>query len=142
MSRNQFRLLVVINQLLLLATVLAQEVSDKSLPPELKSYLGIDQSVLNVPDASLTSFADVPFWLLTLAGLVAAVGLYFGKRWGRTLFLLTCVAALVMTLLNDVHISTGWTSAVSYLVSITDGMILGLAYFSNVRRMFHDPENA
>jgi len=47
MSRNQFRLLVVMNQLLIFGAVVVQEVSDKSLPPELKNYLGIDEFVAN-----------------------------------------------------------------------------------------------
>ena len=142
MSRNQFRLLVVLNQLLILASVVVQGVTDGSLPPELRSYLGIDESVLNAQITSVTPLTDVPYWLgnvILVAGLVAAFGLYLGKRWGRTLFLLTALTALLLTLLTPVYINTGWTAFVSYLVGTTEGMILGLAYFSHVKRMFDNP---
>ena len=144
MSRNQFRLLVVMNQLLILASMVVQEITDRFLPPELRSYLGIDESVMNTQITGVTSLSDVPYWIGTaiiLIGLVAALGLYLGKRWGRSVFLLNCLATLLVTLLTDFYVSTGWTSFVSYLVAITDGMILGLAYFSHVKRMFDKPED-
>ena len=141
MSRNQFRLLVVINQLLVLASFVVREITDRSLPPELRSYIGIDQSVLN--PQSVMPLSDGPYWVgmaIVFIALIASFGLYLGKRWGRTLFLLMSVAALLSTLLTEVYIDAGWTVFVSYLLSVTDGMILGLAYFSHIRRMFHDPE--
>lgn len=143
MSRNQFRLLVVLDQLLILASIVVQEVTDGSLPPELRSYLGIDESVLNAQITSVTPLTDVPYWLgnvILVVGLVAAFGLYLGKRWGRTLFLLTVLTTLLLTLLTPVYINTGWTAFVSYLVGTTEGMILGLAYFSHVKRMFDNPK--
>lgn len=94
MSRNQFRLLVVINQLLIVGAVVVQEISDKSLPPELKNYLGIDDSVLNTQITSITPLSDVPYWfgtVLLFVGVIASVGLFFGKGWGRKLFLLNWV---------------------------------------------------
>ncbi len=79
-------MLVVINQLLALLGMFVQRITDPSLPPELKTYLGIDQSVL-APETS-TSLTDISFWLPTVilvAGVIAALGLCFGKRWGRRL---------------------------------------------------------
>jgi hypothetical protein len=144
MSRNQFRLLVVVNQLLILLTIVVQDISDKSLPPELKSYFGMDESVLNTQVTSVSPLSDVPYWIgtaLLFSGAVASVGLFLGKRWGRSLFLLTWLAMLLLTLSTEVYINTGWTSFVSYLVGTTDGMILGLVYFSHVKRIFeHSPE--
>lgn len=143
MSRNQFRLLVVINQLLLLATIVVQEITDPLLPPELRNYLGIDNSVLNTQITSVTPLSDVPYWVgtaLIFVGLIASFGLYLGRRWGRSLYLLTFVASLSLTLLTEFYINTGWSAFVSYLVGTTEGMILGLAYFSHVKRMFDDPD--
>ena len=144
MTRNQFRLLVVINQLLILVSVVVQEVTDRSLPPELRSYLGIDESVLNAQMTGVPPLTDWPYWVGTVIiviGLIASFGLYLGKRWGRSLFLLTLLAVLVTTFLLPVYITTAWTSFVSSLVGITDGMILGLAYFSHVKRMFDNAED-
>lgn len=139
MTRSQFRLLVVINQLLILVSVAVQEVTDKSFPPELKSYLGIDESVLSTQGTGFTGLHWVA-WVIILAGVIASVGLCFGKRWGRELYLLTCLTALCTTLTTPVHIYSAWTGFVSYLVGTTEGMILGLAYFSHVKRMFQHSE--
>ncbi|HKU73824.1 MAG TPA: hypothetical protein VJR02_07895 [Pyrinomonadaceae bacterium] len=141
MSRNQFRLLVVINQLLIFGAVVVQEITDNSLPPELKNYLGIDESVLNTQITSVTPLSDVPYWfgtVLLFVGAIASVGLFFGKGWGRKLFLLNWVAMLMLTLATQVYINTGWTAFVSYLAGTTDGMILALIYFSHVKRMLEN----
>lgn len=132
------------NQLLIFGAVVVQEISDKSLPPELKNYLGIDASVLNTQITSVTPLSDVPYWfgtVLLFVGVVASVGLFFGKGWGRKLFLLTWVAMLTLTLATEVYINTGWTAFVSYLAGTTDGMILGLIYFSHVKRMFENTQD-
>jgi hypothetical protein len=121
---------------------LVQELSDRSLPPELRAYFGIDASVLNA-DVPNVPFSDIPYWVgiaIILSGVIASIGLCFGKRWGRTLYLLTFVAAVVSTLLTEFYVSTRWTALIAYLVSTTEGMILGLAYFSHVRRMFEPSE--
>lgn len=143
MTRSQFRLLVVINQLLIFGAVAVQEVTDKSLPPELRSFLGIDTSVLDTQITSITPLSNVPYWvgtLLLFTGVIAAVGLCLGKRWGKTLYLLTALASLLGTLMTDFYINTGWTAFVSYMAGTTEGIILGLAYFSHIRRIFDVPE--
>jgi hypothetical protein len=143
MSRHQFRLLVVLNQFLIVAAIVVQEITDGSLPPELRSYLGIDESVLDTQIVSVTPLSDVPYWLgivVILMGLAASIGLCLGKRWGRSLFVVTFVVALVTTLFTDFYLNTGWTAFVSYLAGSTEGMIIALAYFSPVRRMFKRSE--
>ena len=78
MSRSQFRFLVVINQLLALVSVFVQRITDETLPPELKSYLGIDQSVFN---AQSVDFFDWWWASIVVLSVVASIGLCFGKRW-------------------------------------------------------------
>jgi hypothetical protein len=140
MTRSQFRFLVVANQLLILASLIVPEITDHWLmPPELQAYLDMDASVLNVA----TNSSGVPFWvarIIIAIGVIAAIGLCFGKQWGRTLYLLTFIASLITTFLWEVFISTPLSSFVSYLATITEGMILGLAYFSHIRRMFEPSE--
>ena len=53
MTRNQFRILVVLNQLLVLALVVVQEMFDQSLPPELRSDPGGGVSVMNPETSSV-----------------------------------------------------------------------------------------
>ena len=134
MTRSQFRFLVVINQLLVLLVLFVQRITDKTLPPELKSYFGIDQSVFEAQAG--IGFFDIWGPLILVAGVIASIGLCFGKKWGRSLYLLTAVASIAGTLVGGIYVDTGWTVFVGSLAGTTEGMILGLAYFSHIRRMF------
>lgn len=141
MSRHQFRFLVVVNQFLVFAAIVVHETTNGSLPPDLKGYLGLDESVFDTQIASVTALSDVPYWLgiaVVLMGLIASIGLCYGQRWGRSLFFVTFATALLITPLTDFYLNTGWTAFVSYLVGTTEGMIIALAYFSPVRRMFKE----
>jgi len=140
MTRSQFRFLVVANQLLILASLVIPEITDHWLmPPDLQAYLDMDASVLNVA----TTSSGVPFWvarIIIAMGVIAAIGLCFGKPWGRTLYLLTFIVGLITTFLWEFYVGTGLSTFLSYLVTITEGMILGLAYFSHIRRIFEPVE--
>lgn len=144
MSRNQFRILVVLNQLLILATVVVQEMFEQSLPTELRSDPVTDGSVMNPETITALSPSFLQSWFGTavlVLGLAASVGLFFGQRWGRTLFLLSLLGTLSFSLKSDIYISNGWSGFVAYLASMTDGAILALAYFSHVKRMFEKPKD-
>lgn len=144
MTRNQFRILVVLNQLLLFAAVVAQERFDRSFQTEVTSDPGTDVSVMNPETITAVSFSYIQDWFgtaLLVSGITASIGLFFGQRWGRTLFLLTCVATLFFPLNMGIYISDFWTGFFSYLASLTDGAVLGLAYFSHVKRIFDKPQD-
>ena len=138
MTRQQFRLLVVVNQILLFAYYPVGDLTDSLLPPELAGQFGMDASVMEGHGGG--SFSDDPLYLLSLGlsllTLVAAVGLFFAKRWGRTLYLFALAAGLVLTASTPFYVNTGWTVAFGALYGTTEGMILGLVYFSHLRRMF------
>ena len=139
MTRNQFRILVVLNQLLLFAAVVAQERFDRSFPTEPTSDPGADVSVMNPETITAVSYSYIQDWFGTailVSGITASIGLFFGQRWGRTLFLLTCVATIFFPLDMGLYITDFWTGCFSYLATLTQGAILGLAYFSHVKRMF------
>ncbi|HYN85327.1 MAG TPA: hypothetical protein VER32_08750 [Pyrinomonadaceae bacterium] len=134
MSRHQFRLLVVANQLLMLGGYFVRDASDAMLPPELLDYVGGGPSV--VEGRTLVEWPYY-FWLvLNLATLAAAVGLCLGRRWARTLYLACFVVSVPLPLLTPVYLDTAWTVLVGALYGATEGMILALAYFSHLRRMF------
>ena len=144
MSRNQFRILVVLNQLLILATVVVQEMFEQSLPTELRSDQGTDVSVMNPEPITAVTYNLLQSWYGTailVLGLTAAIGLFFGQRWGRPVFLLSCLGWLSFGFTSEIYLSNGWSSSVGYLAAITDGAILGLAYFSHVKRMFEKPKD-
>ena len=144
MSRHQFRFLVVLNQLLILASVIVYELTESSIPPEIRAYFSFDQSVLDTEITNITPLTDVPYWLGTLSilmGFVASIGLCLGQRWGRSLYVITFLTAVLMTTLTEFYVSTGWSAFVGYFASTTEGMILALIYFSPIKRMFGKNES-
>jgi hypothetical protein len=139
MSRHQFRFLVVLNQLLILATFFVAELTFDSLPFDFRTYSGGGHSVLDNEFINLPSLSDIPYWLwmtAMLIGFVAAAGLCLGRRWGRTLYVVSLLIGFLIAPLTEFYLDSGWTVFVGGLAATTDGMILALIYFSPVRRMF------
>jgi hypothetical protein len=143
MTRQQFRLLVFANQLLLFAAYVVRDQTNADLPPELQEYLFTGASVMDAADASLffsEQNLDALWVVIDVATLAGAVGLCLGRGWGRTLYLACYVASLFAGLLTPFHASTNWPAFLFVLYGTTEGMILALAYFSHLRRMFRRDE--
>jgi hypothetical protein len=143
MTRQQFQILVVLNQLLAFSVPVVQALTDGLLPPELHGFLGLDQSVLEDPAPSTSD--DVPGLLRTalmFGHVVASVGLCLGRRWGRTLLALCLFSDWLLVAFAPYFVDTPWTVLASYAFTITEGMVLGLAYFSHLRRLFEPRHDA
>jgi hypothetical protein len=142
MTKQQFRFLVIANQLLLLAAYIVRDLTDVHLPPELQEHLVPSESVMDGTDTNLFSEQNLfVLWVfIDIMGLAGAVGLCFGRRWGRTLYLGCYVSTLFAGLLTPFYFSANWPAFVFLLYGTTEGMILALAYFSHLRRMFRRDE--
>jgi hypothetical protein len=136
--RRNFQTLVVVHQLLVLATAVVQSVTDAGLPPELQGYLDLEQSLLDGPQEGGPPFdaASALWWLLMLASLTASAGVLFFRRWGRTLFVAVTAVGALLVPIGGLYVDTGWTVMVASLAGLCEGMIIALMYFSPVRRMF------
>jgi len=137
MTRQQFRLLLFVNQFLMVGLHVVSGMADGLLPPE---FQGADSpSVFDPPLSPLTAPEQAPY-LYTVAvdllTLVAAAGLFAGRCWGRTLYLLCFVAIAASPLAPPFSVNTWWDGLVGYLYSVTQGAVLALVYFSHLRRMF------
>lgn len=139
MTRHQFRLLVLFNQLCSFGWYLVEEAAQGAIPEDLKAVFGLDRSVLSTPADYDPVYGDLPYTVfvgVTLLGAIGAAGLCLGRNWGRRLYVFCITCEVLLTPLAAYSIVTGWGGLVSYLYSITTGMVLALAYFSPVRRMF------
>lgn len=139
MTRHKFRFLVLFNQLCSFGWYLAEEAAQGAIPEELRAVFGLDQSVLATPADYDTAYGDLPYTVfvgVTLLGAVGAAGMCLGRNWGRRLFVFCLAIEVALTPLTPYSIATGWGGFVSYLHSISAGMVLALVYFSPVRRMF------
>ena len=67
---------------------------------------------------------------------IASIGLVMFMDWARTGFLAVTILALVITPFTGLAI-TGWYESLLWtLVTMADGMIIALAYFSSIRNEF------
>jgi hypothetical protein len=135
--RRNFQIIVAASQILAIGIIVVQYLTESSLPPELLGYLSDYETIL-IPDRfSITELlTNIPFLIQTLLGIIAAVGLILFRTWGRPVFLVYVGAELVITVLAGPYITTGWTAFVGYIYSLMEGVILGLIYFSPIRKMF------
>jgi hypothetical protein len=133
MTAKKFRLLILLNWLLLAAFTLALALSRVLLPPELMAY--VDAS-----GHSPLSASGIILYAAAVIGLVlwvvVSIGLFLFRRWAKALYPLVFAIELVLILTRSVHIETGWVKGFAYLNHVVGGMILASAYFSPVSRYF------
>jgi len=143
MSQRSFQILVVFSQILAIAIVLVQYVTESSLPPELLGYLNTYETIL-VPDrfALFELLTNIPFLIETFLGVLAAVGLILFRAWGRSVFLVYVGTVTALTVLTGPHVNTGWTGLVGYISSLAEGVILGLIYLSPIKELFKTQGNS
>ena len=133
MTRKNFRILLVLSWLLVIAGVIVSFATENSLPPELQSYL---ERVENAPLANgeiVLAVVDVTF---VVFAVVLTVGLFRFRRWAKTLLPMSFILGLVLIPINGPSVESGWASSLFYLGSLVDGIILALVYFSPLREFF------
>jgi hypothetical protein len=140
MSRHQFRLLLVLYQVCVFASLIVYEMTIGSVVPELGGYPD-GGSVVGEPDGSSLSggYVDWLYYVHLFASLVASLGLFLFQSWGRPLFLLCSIFYVLTTPVYDSYVNTGLASMLGYLASLCEGMIIALIYFSHLRRLFDEP---
>ena len=77
----------------------------------------------------------LPFGFLLAFGLTS-IGLVFLKKWARTGFLILTVFSLLYLSGAGINVQTGFDSFLDYFVSLTDGVILTMAFFTGLSREF------
>lgn len=137
MKRN-FQTLVVVQQLLVFAALAAQSATDGWLPPEMRGFLGAEESLLDGgqdADAGLDALGAL-WWGLRLAALVASVGVVLFRPWARALFTAVGVAGALLPSVSGLYVDIGLTVMLGALAGLAEGMIIALMYFSPLRKMF------
>jgi len=99
MTRQQFRLLVVLYQFVAFGLLVISELPEQFLPPEMRNDSG--QSVLDAPGGSF--FDDIPqliYYATTFLNVVASIGLCFGKKVGTVTFRRLCAGNLLVIVVD------------------------------------------
>lgn len=127
------RLLVVGQWLLAVLSIVIFQLEVSHLPFLLQEYA--EAEAVRPP----TPADAVVGWLTLLWGvgsLVASVGVFLLRRWGRPIFLAMALLGCVLQALLEPSVTTGWSVAAETAAQVLVGVTIGVAYFSPVRGHF------
>jgi len=138
-----FRASLIASFLIGILSVASMFLTVPLLPPELQSYLENEDAILslteNLSPAVLKSMlvAAIGIVLAILIGTVTiTVGLYFWRRWARSLYLITTILFLLSSIFLGPVVLSGPTEFLYGIGYMLTGFILALAYFSPVAEKF------
>ena len=141
--RTLFRVLVVLPPLLAVASLTYHCLAEPGLSEDWRAILAWngDGGWLPSDSEEPLTFASTIAWLvvgisLVIALLAVQVGLFFFRAWARTANLVLTVVFLITVPFSGLSISLPLEAACYEAVSIADGFLLALAYFSPLRRQF------
>jgi uncharacterized membrane protein len=129
MTKTLFRCIVGGNIALLVASAAVLLLVDKVLPPELRGWVEVQS---NSEWAVLDTFVVG----MAVISVVASVGLLFFARWSRPVYAASSVAVIATGLFTGPLVSTAIEASLSDAILLYDGVVIGVAYFSDVRRCF------
>lgn len=135
-SLTVLRTLIIVELVSALLGIYADIALQSTFPPQLQVYLFIQsQGPFGAGDA-LKSVVLVAF---IVALVVAWVGLWFVKRWARTLYATLVIISLVLTLFLGPVVTSAFAAALYSISSLAAGVMLGLLWFSELRGKFETP---
>ena len=129
MTKNLFRSVVGVSIALTLLSTIAIIAIAPALPAEL------DRWVVQQTEGGF----GVLEWFMIGVGvpyLVATIGLFFFARWSRALYSVCVVALIVCGLFTGPSVATALEAFSRDAIGLLDGLIIGLAYFSDFRHQF------
>lgn len=133
MSRQKFRLIIIIHWLLVVAYTIILFATENLLPSELRSYLDTQANT------SITAY-EIVFLIFGIVYFIfcvaLSVGLFLFKRWAKNIILPSVVIGSLLILASGPCVETEWTSFFGYILNLFDGIIFALVYLSPVSRMF------
>lgn len=134
MTSSHFRALLVIS----VAAGLAGSFVDLLFPSLVSAALSA--AIENEPPP--TFFSESP-WLtillaapVSIAGIASTVGLFFFRRWARTLSVVVLCLSIAATPFLGSILSSGVSYALIEVASTTWGAALAIAYLSPISRLF------
>ena len=133
MSKQKFRLLIVVNWLLVVAYVVVSITTESLLPSELRSYL---DAQLNAPITTSDIMLFAVVFIYFISYIAVSIGVFLFKKWAKTLLLPSIAIASILLIIGGPYIETGLASFCSYFLNLIEGIILALVYFSPIRKMF------
>ena len=127
MDPANFKKLIIIWWILVAILLPVSVVSQRYLPDELLVY--IDRIANKQPELFDWIILGIGLGML-IAVIIASIGLYRLRHWGRKLFLWTHILSLAVSPALGPSVMSEWTATVCYLNLIVSGGIIFLSYTS------------
>lgn len=129
MSRIHFKLLCILNMLLGVFLGLALFTDIDPMPEVLATYRD------SMVGASLTIY-DVFLFSFALSTSVALIGLIYFTRWARPIFAIGVFVTTAGIFYSKPVVYSALEAAICEVSLVIDGMIIALAYFSDLKNEF------
>ena len=133
--RSTLRWLVIVEILLTAFSGAVSFLQTPFLPPALQQFERESFSSFGIRELLLLCLA-APLLILSL---IAWIALLRGWRSGRTLYTIVWLAVAPLMLLLGPRVASALLSTVDAATSVIGGIILGLLYFSDIRRLYEPP---
>ncbi len=132
------RRLVYVEIVLVFAGLWISQVSGWMLPEPLNAWIQADEAARGRYDEWLQYGINAVLAGATVLSWIAILGLW---RAGRTIYLATTVAWILLDLVTGPSVLSPIESALGSLIALNGGAILGLAYGSPLRVHFQRPQS-
>ncbi len=136
-----FRLLILAEIVLTVASSTVAFLPGQALPPDVERWLAGDGAPALIrwmegePRAAL--FVALAIGVGFVAAYIAAlIGLFFLKRWARTLYLAMFIGGVILLPLMGAAITTPVAALVDYLLAACTGAIVALLFVGPVQERF------
>ncbi len=93
------------------------------------AYQGAD-ALLSESVRTYIAYGILAFYAVSYAGM------YFLRSWARPLFLATALGGSVLSLPSGLAVQGAYESSLGYLLTLADGALLAIVYFSSVSQKF------
>ena len=147
--RTLFRIIVALYPVLVAVAIAYQQLAEPHLSEDWRSILAWNGDGGWPPTdfaEGLSSASAIGWGVLLIAFLAVLlavqIGLFCFHRWARAGFLGLTLVFLVTVPFLGLSIYLPLEAAITELISISDGLIIALAYFSPLRRQFAKKRSA
>lgn len=139
MTERHFRLLIILNWVLIIITFVLIFALEYTLPTVLRHYLQAQaEAPLSLRDGLIFGIG----FLFFLVYVAATIGLYLFKAWARSLFLISTAAGYLITPFIGPIVEPAIATVFNYLVSFVGGMILAVIYYTPISSRFERTDSS
>ncbi len=135
MTRGMFRLLLILNWVIVIAAILLNHMLFKRLPPDLQgSFRAYAYHSQPTRFNHIVLLADL---LILVFSVVQSIGMFFFKKWARDLYLpLILLSCLIVGFAVKAVLKVGWEAPLVDLSALLSGVQLMAMYTEPLKSEF------